>query len=179
MFILFKRSQWKRSRKRYLLYPFRQNGTFFATSHRKNACDGVDGTLKWLAARISLQRPLQDQILTPKQFFKFVTEIIASIQSFFASSKDITNVEKFLGDWFFMFSTIKGRRLNHCFIAILDGKLLMTRISDETSKSKIMDIQVLIFFNMNISYWDHSMFINMKLIGLLELQRFFPWKMIM
>jgi hypothetical protein len=33
---------------------------FFATSHGKSACDGVDGTLKRLAAKASLQRPYND-----------------------------------------------------------------------------------------------------------------------
>ena len=37
---------------------------FFATSHRKNSCDGVGGTVKRLATRASLQRPLDNQILT-------------------------------------------------------------------------------------------------------------------
>ena len=37
---------------------------FFATSHGKNACDCVGGTLKRLAAKASLQRHLQNQILT-------------------------------------------------------------------------------------------------------------------
>jgi hypothetical protein len=33
---------------------------FFVTSHGKNACDGVGGTLKRLAAKASLQRPYND-----------------------------------------------------------------------------------------------------------------------
>ena len=37
---------------------------FFATSHGKNLCDGVAGTVKRLATRASLQRPLDNQILT-------------------------------------------------------------------------------------------------------------------
>ena len=37
---------------------------FFATSHGKNACDCVGGMLKRLAAKASLQRHLQNQILT-------------------------------------------------------------------------------------------------------------------
>jgi hypothetical protein len=32
----------------------------FATSHGKNACDGVGGTLKRLSAKASLQRPYND-----------------------------------------------------------------------------------------------------------------------
>ena len=40
---------------------------FSATSHGKGACDGVGGTVKRLAARTSLQRPYDQQIMTPRQ----------------------------------------------------------------------------------------------------------------
>ena len=36
---------------------------FFCTSHGKNACDGVGGIIKRLAAHASLQQPFSDQIL--------------------------------------------------------------------------------------------------------------------
>ena len=42
---------------------------FSATSHGKGACDGLDGTVKRLAARASLQRPYNDQLMTPHQLF--------------------------------------------------------------------------------------------------------------
>ena len=37
----------------------------FATCHGKNACDGIGGTIKRLAAHASLQRPKDKQILNP------------------------------------------------------------------------------------------------------------------
>ena len=37
---------------------------FSAASHGKGACDGVGGTMKWLAASASLQRPYEQQIMT-------------------------------------------------------------------------------------------------------------------
>ena len=42
---------------------------FSATSHGKGACDGLGGTIKRLAARASLQRPYNDQLMTPRQLF--------------------------------------------------------------------------------------------------------------
>ncbi len=39
---------------------------FSATFHGKGACDGLGGTVKRLAARASLQRPYNDQIMTPR-----------------------------------------------------------------------------------------------------------------
>ena len=38
--------------------------SFFATSHGKSPCDGIGGTVKRTIARASLQRPLNDQLLT-------------------------------------------------------------------------------------------------------------------
>ena len=37
---------------------------FFATSHGKSPCDGIGGTVKRLATKTSLQRPIDNQILT-------------------------------------------------------------------------------------------------------------------
>lgn len=42
---------------------------FSATSHGKGACDGLGGMVKRLAARASLQRPYNDQLMTPHQLF--------------------------------------------------------------------------------------------------------------
>ncbi len=52
---------------------------FFATSHGKNACDGIGGTVKRATAKASLQRVVSDQILTPLDMFQFVKSSISSI----------------------------------------------------------------------------------------------------
>ena len=44
---------------------------FFATSHGKSPCDGVEGTVKRVVAQASHQWPLNDQIITFSVFFKF------------------------------------------------------------------------------------------------------------
>ena len=44
---------------------------FSATSHGKGACDGLGGTVKHLAARASLQRSYQEQIMTPLQLYNW------------------------------------------------------------------------------------------------------------
>ena len=62
---------------------------FFATSHGKNLCDGVGGTVKRLATRASLQRPLDNQILTPYQLFEFASQDISSITSFYVDSETV------------------------------------------------------------------------------------------
>ena len=45
------------------------NMEFFATSHGKQPCDGIGGTVKRIAAKASLQRTLKNHILTPKAMF--------------------------------------------------------------------------------------------------------------
>ena len=44
---------------------------FFATSHGKSPCDGNSGTVKWLATKASLQRPIDIQILNATNMYKF------------------------------------------------------------------------------------------------------------
>ena len=43
----------------------------FATSHGKQPCDGIGGTVKRLVAKASLQRPYNEQILTPPMMFQY------------------------------------------------------------------------------------------------------------
>ena len=58
---------------------------FFATSHGKGPCDGVGGTVKRLAARASLQRPYNDQILIPHQLFEFGQTEIKAINFYYVT----------------------------------------------------------------------------------------------
>ena len=43
--------------------------TFFGTSFGKGPCDGVDGTVKRLATKASLQKQMINQIQTPLQLY--------------------------------------------------------------------------------------------------------------
>ena len=52
-------------------FKFSATWSFFATSHGKSPCDGVGGTVKRLATRASLQRPLSGQILSSQALFDF------------------------------------------------------------------------------------------------------------
>lgn len=69
---------------------------FFATSHGKNACDGVGRTIKHLAAHASLQRPISNQILTPLQLFEFAKVEIPGVTSFYISTEHVNKVAQFL-----------------------------------------------------------------------------------
>ena len=52
---------------------------FSATSHGKGACDGLGGTVKRLAARASLQRPYNDQLMIPRQLFVVATYLLLTL----------------------------------------------------------------------------------------------------
>ena len=61
---------------------------FSATSHGKGACDGLGGTVKRLAARASLQRPYNDQLMTPHQLFDWACANIPAVYFGYCSSED-------------------------------------------------------------------------------------------
>jgi hypothetical protein len=52
----------------------------FGTGHGKSPCDGVGGTVKRVIARMSLQRPVEGQILTVKQMHETASKNITGIQ---------------------------------------------------------------------------------------------------
>ena len=61
---------------------------FSATSHGKSAHDGLGGTVKRLAARASLYRPYEQQIMTQFQLYEWVRENISGIHFCFCSTGD-------------------------------------------------------------------------------------------
>ena len=62
----------------------------FATSHEKQPCDGIGGTVKRLTSLASLGRATSDQILSPTAIFNFCEDNIEGI-NFIYFSKDEVN----------------------------------------------------------------------------------------
>ena len=89
---------------------------FFATSHGKNLWGGVEGTAKRLATRASLQRPLDNQILTPDQLFEFASQGISGTTSFYVDSETVKKTAAILEPGFAKAECIKGSRNHHQFI---------------------------------------------------------------
>ena len=81
---------------------------FFATSHGKGPSDGIGGTIKREATRASLQRPYQDQILTPSQLHRFVVTSLAGIVSEFVTCADYTEEREALASRFKVVKTVAG-----------------------------------------------------------------------
>ena len=89
-----------------------------ATAHGKSGADGIGGTVQRTAAKASLQRPIDDQILTPIQLYQFVSLEIKGIHFDFATSADHEEEERFLTERYKYCRTVPGTRSLHCVIPI-------------------------------------------------------------
>ena len=102
---------------------------FSATSHGKGACDGLGGTVKRLAARTSLQRPYENQIMTPFQLFQWASESIPSVTFNYCSTEEYENEKSHLEKRFQNSKTIPGTRSLHSFVPTSKDTLLTRRYS--------------------------------------------------
>lgn len=96
---------------------------FSATSHGKGACDGLGGTVKRLAARASLQKPYDQQIMTPRQLFEWACDNIPAVDFQYCSTKDYERERIFLEERFQKARTIPGTRKFHSFIPVSKDKM--------------------------------------------------------
>ena len=79
---------------------------FSATSHGKGACDGLGGTVKRLAAHASLQRPYNDQLMTPRQLFDWTCSNIPAAYFGYCSNEDYVREQSSLEHCFQLSRTI-------------------------------------------------------------------------
>ena len=89
---------------------------FSATSHGKGACDGLGGTVKRLAARASLQRPYNNQIMTPRQLYEWASTTIHAVHFAYSTVEDYMREAEQLEQRFTSSRTIPGTRKYHSFI---------------------------------------------------------------
>ena len=87
--------------------------SFFATSHGKSPCDGLGGTIKRLAARASLQRPIDNQILSAIEMFKFCEKEIDGITCIYIKSETEMEVRQNMQKQYKSAKTIPGTRSYH------------------------------------------------------------------
>ena len=99
---------------------------FFATSHRKSACDGVGGMIKRLAAKASLQRPYDQQIMTPHQLHDWAS---GSIKTTYCPSEEYEKELAHLQGRFEKAQTIPGTRKLHSFIPLSLEKIETRKFS--------------------------------------------------
>ena len=104
-----------------------------ATSHGKGACDGLGGTVKRLAARSSLQRPYNEQIMTPRQLFDWASKSIPAVYFEYCSNEDYEREEQNLQQRFHRARTITGTRKLHSNVPISVEKVQVRPFSTCTT----------------------------------------------
>jgi len=109
---------------------------FFATSHGKGPCDGLGGTVKRLAARASLQRTYDHQIMTPHQLYEWVSGNTPTIHFEFCTSEDYKRAEAFLQERFQKSRTIPGTQKLHCFVPLTKSHSVPNYIPTQAFKRK-------------------------------------------
>ena len=102
---------------------------FSATSHGKGVCDGLGGTVKRLAARASLQRPYEDQIMTPHQLYEWALENVPSITFAYCTTEEYEREKTYLEARFLKSKTIPGTRSLHSFVPKSTDTLITKKFS--------------------------------------------------
>ena len=104
----------------------------------KGACDCLGGTtVKRLAARASLQRPYNDQIMTPRQLFDWA---VPSVHFGYCSMEDYEREQHNLERCFHQSRTIPGTRKLHSFVPISKGKVRVSyySVSDTSREERVI-----------------------------------------
>ena len=98
---------------------------FFGTSHGKNSCDGIGGTVKRATARESLTRTHHDQILTAKGMYDFLSQkFVSNIHFMFVSDADVMSVAESLRERFSRTVAVKGTKSFHRFSPVDENSLM-------------------------------------------------------
>ena len=98
---------------------------FFATSHGKGPCDGVGGSVKRLAAKVSLQRPYDNQIQTPMDLFLWADDNLPSIKVVFVSKTKIAEEGEKLRPRFADALAVMGTQRTHSFVPLHGSRCMM------------------------------------------------------
>lgn len=115
---------------------------FSATLHGKGACDGVGGTVKRLAARASLQRPYDSQIMTPRQLFDWAKDNIAAINFEYCTNEEHDAEDKWLAEHFSLARPIPGTQKLHSFLPVSKTHIF-TKIYSFAEESKEENVSVM------------------------------------
>lgn len=111
---------------------------FCATAHGKGPCDGLGGTVKRLAARASLQLPMDQQITTPKELFQWADLNIPGTAIRYTGVGDYNNARNLLQARFENVRSIPRTQKHHCVIPAVNGtvktKIFSSDVEFETHR---------------------------------------------
>ena len=114
---------------------------FFGTSHGKNSCDGIGGTVKRATARESLARTHHGQILTAQALYDFLSEkFVSDIRFLFVSSDRVKEATESLKERFSKAVTVKGTQSYHKFSPVEESSLMAFELSS-ASQSRLVRVR--------------------------------------
>ena len=115
---------------------------FFATSHGKSVCNGIGGTVKNHAAKQSLQRPINNQILDYRAVLEVCLEEMKSIIFFGIDKEDMTEVREKMEKRFEDGKSVPGTRNRHNFIPQSVSQIGHKLCSEDDSIVDIHDFKI-------------------------------------
>ena len=80
------------------------------TSHGKSPCDGIGDTVKRLATKVNLQRPIDNQILNATDMCKFCNNNIKGIVFCIVNGDTVISIHASLVERFLAVKTVPGTR---------------------------------------------------------------------
>jgi hypothetical protein len=124
---------------------------FFATSHGKNACDGLGGTVKRSLTKASLQRTVSEQIIKPIDAYNYcIKKLSQKIIFFYIEGKEIKKVSESLFKRFSKATLIKGTQKLHRFRPLNTKNIAVYETSSDEN-FKIIDIAEGKVFDINLN----------------------------
>lgn len=133
-------------------YGLEAEWVFFATSHGKSPCDGIGGLLKREAAKESLRRPFDNQILTVNDLHEFCQRSLPNLKSILVSKDELTQ-ERAKTE--INAQTIPGTRGYHHFVPVTEQVVACKITSFHREHSIRFDL-----LNKSLFDWAADMFVT-------------------
>ena len=115
---------------------------FFATSHGKSPCDGIGGSVKRHAAKRSLQRPKNNQILDYKAVLEVCEAEMQSIVFFGIAKEEMIDVREKINKRVEDGRTVPGTRGSHHFVPQGGTKISHKLCSEDESFAATFDFKI-------------------------------------
>ena len=112
-------------------FGFSAKWNFFATSHGKQPCDGIGGTVKRMVAKESLQRTTDQQILSTESMYEFCNSFVQGVNFILIEKEEIDKERRSLTKRFKDATTIPGTRSFHHFNPLGGSRIAMKRCSED------------------------------------------------
>ena len=121
-------------------HSLKASWTFFATSHGKQPCDGIGGTVESLVARESLKRVNEKQILCPSAMFCYCKDNIKEMNFLFVTKEQIGVTRNALKKRIEGAILVPGTRHFHQFDHIGGRKVAIKKCSEDQTYTLQHDV---------------------------------------